>query len=224
MGVTQEASQQRWLALYGVGGAARLASEAGQIEGRIVGEPIGFEVGPQVLNRVEFGGIGREVLKVRRAGRDAFIDQLTQMSSETIPDQHHGAAQLALQMLEEVHDAHGVDVVVGEHAKVQCQPIAGRSDAQRRDCRDFLMSARALTQHRGVSEQAPGATHQRGHQQARFVQKDDCGSQAGSVFFTRGQSCSIQARMRCSSRSTARPVGFWGEKPRPCSKRLTCAG
>src|SRR5260370_26172538 len=112
MCVRQGGAEERWLALWGVGGAARLAGEAGEIEGRSVGEQIGFEVGPQVFDRVEFGGIGREVLKMRRDGRDAFIDQLTQMSSETIPDQHHGATQLALQMLEEVHDAHGVDVVV----------------------------------------------------------------------------------------------------------------
>jgi len=222
--VTQEPAQQRRLALCGAGGTASAPSQAVQIEGRIVGEPIGFHVGPQVFDRIEFGSIGREVLKMCRAGGRAFIDQLTQMSSEAIPDQHDRAVQLALQMLEEVHDPHGVDVVLGKHTKVQRQPIACRRDAQRRDRRDFLVSARTLPHHRGVSPQAPGATYQRGHQQARFVQKDDSSSQAGSVFFTRGQSCSIQARMRCSSRSTARRVGFCGEKPRPCSRRLTCAG
>ena len=117
-----------------------------------------------------------------------------------------------------------VDVGIGMQAKVQRDPIAIWQDAQRGDGRDLCWGASALAQHRRVSAHAPGAAHQRRHEHPGFVEENDARPQARGVFFTRGQSCSIQARMRSSSRSTARRVGFWGENPRPCSRRLTCAG
>jgi len=55
------------------------------------------------------------------------------------------------------------------------------------------MATAALVQDRSLSAQAPGAAHERGHEHAGFVDKDDRSSQARGVFFTRGQSCSIQA-------------------------------
>lgn len=224
MSVTQESAQQIGLALDRARGGARTACEAGQIEGGIVGERIGFEVRPEILDRVELRGVGRQVFEVRRVRRDTFVDELTEVRLEAIPDEHHRCAQLMLQVLEEIHDPHGVDVGIGQKPEVQGDPIARGRDAQRGDGGDLLMATGALPEHRGVTAQTPGAPYQRGHQQARFVEKDQRRSQARSVFFTRGQSCSIQARMRSSSRSTARRVGFCGENPRPCSRRLTCAG
>ena len=70
------------------------------------------------------------------------------------------------------------------------------------------MAATALAQHRSLSTHAPRAAHQWRHEHPGFVEENDGRSQARGVFFTRGQSCSIQARMRSSSRSTARRVGF----------------
>jgi len=143
---------------------------------------------------------------------------------EAIPDKHDGRAQLALQMLEEVHRALGIDVGIGVQAKVQRQAVALGRNADGCDRRDFLVTAPTLAQKRCLSAQAPGPAHQRGHEHAGFVDKDDRGSQARGVFFTRGQSCSIQALIRSSLRSSARRVGFWGEKPKPCRSRLTWAG
>ncbi len=209
--------------LDGACGPAGACGEADQIESRVVGERIGLEIGPEVFDRIELGCVGGQVLQMRRAGRSALGDELTQMRLEAIPDQHDRAAQLALQVLEKVHHAGGVDVGVGMQAEIQRHPVAAGADAHGGDGRNFLMRARALPEYRGVSAQAPGATHERRHQQAGFVEKNQCRSQARSVFFTLGQSCSIQAWMRSSSRSTARRVGFCGEKPKPCSRRLTCA-
>lgn len=137
------------------------------------------------------------------------------MGLEAIPDQHDGRVQLMLKMLEEVHGALGVDVGIRMQPKVQRDAIAFRQDADGRDGRDLLMRATALVQHRGLSTQAPGAPNQRCHEHPGFVEEHDGRSQARGVFFTRGQSCSIQARMRSSSRSTARRVGFCGENPKP---------
>jgi hypothetical protein len=156
--------------------------------------------------------------------QDALVDELALVSLEAIPDQHDGRLQLMLQMLEELHGTLGVDVGIRMESKVQGNPISFGQDAYCGDGRNLLKRTAALAQYRGMPAQAPGAAHQGRHEHPGFVEKDDGGSQACGVFFTRGQSCSIQARMRSSSRSTARRVGFWGEKPKPCRTRLTCAG
>ena len=221
--MAEEGTQQIGLVLDGARGAASPAGETRQVECRGVGEWVGLQVGPEILDWIELGGVRREIGQVRGAGGGAFFDERSEMSLEAVPDQHDRTAQLALQVLEEVHDLHGVHVGVGQQTEVQSNPVAARGHTQSGDGRDLLMAAGALRQQRGVAPQALRAAYQRRHQQAGLVEKDQCGSQAGSVFFTRGQSCSIQARMRSSSRSTARRVGFCGEKPKPCRRRLTCA-
>lgn len=222
--MSEKASQQVLPALHRVGGAACSMSEGVKIEGGIVGQGIGFEVGPQVFDGIEFGSVRRKVFQVCRTGQDAFGDEPALVGLEAIPDEDDGRTQLPLQMLEEVHGAFGVDVGICMQPKVQCDPLAAGQDAQRGDGGDLLMGASALAQYRGLSTQAPGAAHQGCHEHPGFVEENDGRSQARGVFFTRGQSWSIQARMRSSSRSTARRVGFWGENPRPCKRRLTCAG
>jgi hypothetical protein len=222
--VSEEASQQALPALHGVSSAACSMGQSVKIKGGIVREGIGFQIGPQVLDGIEFRGIGREVFQVCRTRQDALLDEFALVSLEAIPDEDDGRVQLTLQMLKEVHGALSVDIGIGMEPKVQRDPISVRQHAQRRDGRDLMLRPTALAQHRRVSAHAPGAAHQRRHEHPGFVEENDARPQAGSVFFTRGQSCSIQVRMRSSSRSTARRVGFWGENPKPCSRRLTCAG
>ena len=135
-----------------------------------------------------------------------------------------GCAQLPLQLFEKLECAFAVDVGVRVETEIERETIALGRNTHGSDRRYLPMCRGALAQHRRVALQAPGAAYQGSHQQTRFVDEDDAGPQARSVFFTRGQSCLIQAWMRSSSRSKARRVGFWGEKPSPCRSRLTCAG
>lgn len=220
----EEATQQILAALSAACGAAGAMREELKIDDGIVGERIGLQPGPQIFDGVELGGVGRQVFQVRRMGWHAFINARTLVSGEAVPDEHDGGTQLPLKVFEEVHGALGIDVGVRVQSKVQREALACGRDAQRGDDGDLLIAAPPLSQERWVAAQAPGAAHQRGHEHAGFVDEDDRGAQARGVFFTRGQSCSIQARMRSSSRSIARRVGFCGEKPRPWSMRLTCAG
>jgi len=222
--MSDKAAQQVLPTLYRVGSAACAVGQHMKVEGRIVREGICFQIGPQVFDGIEFGSIRRQVLQMCRTRQDTFVDELALVGLEAVPDQHNGRVQLMLQVFEEIQGALGIDVGIGVQPKVQRDPIAFRQDADGGNGRDLLMRTAALAQHRSVSAQAPGAAHQWGHEHPGFVEEDDTRPQAGGVFFTRGQSCSIQARMRSSSRSTARRVGFWGENPKPCSRRLTCAG
>ena len=100
MSVTDEATQQVGLMLDRACGATSAASETGQIEGGGVGQRIGFQVGPQIFDRIEFWGIGRQVGHGRRVGADAFVQESGQMRLEAVPDQDDGGADLALQVFE----------------------------------------------------------------------------------------------------------------------------
>lgn len=73
----EEAAQQILAALSLARGAAGAMSEQLKIEDRIVGQRIGLEPGPQVFDGVEFQGVGRQVLQVRRAGCHALVNQST---------------------------------------------------------------------------------------------------------------------------------------------------
>src|ERR1700693_4277948 len=115
----EKAAQQVLPALDGIGSAACAVRESLQIEGGIVGERIGLKPGPQVLDGIELGGVGRQVLQVRRTKKDTFVDERALVGLEAIPDEHDGRAQLTLQMLQEIHGALGVDVGIGLQAKVQ---------------------------------------------------------------------------------------------------------
>jgi hypothetical protein len=220
----EKAAQQILAALYRVGRAACSVGQRVNIEGGIIREGIGFEVGPQVFDGIEFGSVRRKVFQVCRTRQDAFVDEFALVGLEAIPDQHDGRVQLMLKMLEEIHCELGVDVGIRMESKVQRNSIPFGQDAYCGDGRNLLMRTSALAQHRCLPTHAPGAAHQGGHEHPGFVEENEGRSQARGVFFTRGQSCSIQARMRSSSRSTARRVGFCGEKPKPCRTRLTCAG
>lgn len=222
--MTKEGSQQCLAVLNRVGGTAGAASQGVDVGCRIVGQAIGLEVGPEVFDRVELGRIGWQVFEVGGTRRYTLIHEFALVSLEAVPDKDDGRAQLALQLFEEPHGTGGIDIGVGVQAEVERHTIARGRNAQGGDGRYLAMRPSPLAQHGCLAERTPGPAHQRCHQQARFVDKDDTGVQACGVFFTRGQSCWIQAWMRASSRSMARRVGFCGEKPKPCNRRLTCAG
>ena len=90
--MSEKASQQVLAALHGVGSAACTMSESAKIKGGVVGEGIGFQIGPQVLDGIEFWGVRGQVFQVCRTGQDALSDELALVSLEAIPDEHDGCA------------------------------------------------------------------------------------------------------------------------------------
>lgn len=98
----EKAAQQILPALHGVGGATCSMGQSVKIKGRVVRERIGFQIGPQVLDGVEFGGVRWEIFQVCRTRQRAFGDQLALVGLEAIPDEDDGRVQLMLQMFEEV--------------------------------------------------------------------------------------------------------------------------
>ena len=62
--MSKKAAQQIWPALHGVGSPACSVGQSVKIECRIVRQGIGFEMGPQILHRIELGGVRRQVFQV----------------------------------------------------------------------------------------------------------------------------------------------------------------
>lgn len=120
----EERTQQVLAVLRRVGGAAGATSETMQVGSRIVGERISLQPRPEVFNRIELWGVGRQVLQMGRAGKNALIDELALVSLEAVPDEHDRRAQLSLQMFEEIQGEFGVDVGSRMQPKVQGNPVA----------------------------------------------------------------------------------------------------
>src|SRR5277367_82431 len=98
-GMSEKPAQQILPTLHRVGSAACSVGQGVKVEGRIVRQGIGFQVGPQVFDRIEFGSVRREVFQVSRTRREALLDQFSLVGLEAIPDQHDGRVQLMLQVL-----------------------------------------------------------------------------------------------------------------------------
>ena len=141
------------------------------------------------------------------------------MGLEPVPDDDEGCCELTIQLGQKRHRARGIDIGIRVQAKVQVYRVPARRHAQRTDDAEFLMRMGPLVQDWRLPTRRPGPAHQRRHQQSRFVDEDQPGLQARGVFFTRGQSVLTQFAIACSSRSTARRIGFCGLHPMACIKR-----
>ena len=78
--MSEERAQQVLALLDGVSGAARAMGEAVRIDGGVVGERIGLQLGPKVLDGVKFRCVRRQVFQVSRARRDACVSALMLIS------------------------------------------------------------------------------------------------------------------------------------------------
>src|SRR5260370_10788171 len=70
-----------------------------------------FPITPDVLHRIEFRSIGRQVVQRQAAplAGDKFPDQVAAMSLGAIPDYQQSARQMTQQVREKVHHLWGAD-------------------------------------------------------------------------------------------------------------------
>lgn len=173
---------------------SRGLGEVGDVEESEVGHRVELEVGPEVLDRVELGSVGREMDGAQgRAGGNEGFHLLGAMHLEAVPQHDSGSAELLEKDLEEGKHLRCADVAIGMEPEVELKMVSKRRDAQRGDGRDLLMGSSALPEHRRLSPRRPASANQRRHHEAAFVEEDQEGLQPRGVFFTRGQSCLTQA-------------------------------
>jgi hypothetical protein len=122
-----------------------------------------------------------------------------------VPEQVDVATQVPQEMAQEVEGlllSYVLEVELEEEVEV----VAVRAEADRRDRGDTIAPVEVMHD-RSLAHRCPSPGDRRCQEEARFVGKDEVGTQPSGVFFTRGQSFSTKRRIAPSSRSKAR---FWG--------------
>ena len=128
------------------------------------------------------------------------------MNCRPIPYDDRRAAKMSEKVAKEL--THFVPAyVAGVKLVVQPQVVSSRADRDSRYHRDPVAPI-DMTMYWGLTSWGPRFVDRWDQQKARFIDKDEVGTQPTSVFFTRGHSFCFQRSIRSSSRSTARRSGF----------------
>ena len=165
--------------LGGADGAAGCGGQRHGVGGREVGEWVGLEVGPEVLDGVELGGVGREEGDPARLSvlRNWPLERRP-VHLETVPDQDERCrAEFPGEEVEEGTDPWCVDIGVAVEAEVAHDGRALRWDDQGRDGGDLLVGATALVEDGRGPAGCPTATHQWRQEEARLIDEDQSGLQ-----------------------------------------------
>jgi hypothetical protein len=128
------------------------------------------------------------------------------VNCRAIPYDYHRAAKMSEKVAKEL--THFVPAYVpGVKLVIQPQVPSSRADRDSRYHRDPVAPIQ-MAMNWGLTSWGPSFVDRWDQQKARFVDKDEVGTQPTSVFFTRGQSFRFQRSICSSSRSTARRSGF----------------
>ncbi len=145
---------------------------------------------------VQAGMLPQEVLKRFPLVRGRIVQQ-----------HNDGSPEMPQQLAQEPADLRLPDVVPVQQI-VEAQPVALGAHRNSGNDEDLVAPSLAMAINGSLPLRSPGPDHVGDQEEARFVGKDDVGTQPRSVFFIRGQSFCFQRGMAFSSRSSARRSGF----------------
>jgi len=154
---------------------------------------------------------------------EKLFDRCSFVRRRVIEQYDDWAAQMAQQLTQEHTDFILTDVVIEEQV-VEAKTMPPGAYGNPRNDGDLVPSPLAMTMDGSLSLRSPGSDHVGNQQEARFIGKDDMGTQPCSVFFMRGHSSCFQRSISSSSRSSARRSGFCGVHPRLCIRRPIWSG
>ena len=188
-------------------GSDQIASEFHDVVGAAVGQILLGEL-PDSLVWVEFRGVRREGLEVQtRIVPAQFPDRLSTVDSTIVPDDDDVAPEMSEKVSKKDADLILLDVL-GMQVVVEPKAATARTDRHSGNGRDPIMTV-TMPKNRRPASGGPGAAHARNQEEARFIDKDEVGTQPRGVFFTRTHSFFFQRAIFFSSRSRARRSGFW---------------
>jgi hypothetical protein len=187
--------------------ATKTTTQRGDVVGTTVGEAP-FGVGPDRFVGVELRGVRWKVFEMQSGKLMADLSNpFSFVNARVVPDDEDVPAKMAQQVPEKLTDF-VVSDVLRVAPEVQADALPPRSDGDARNHGDAIMPV-AMMNERRLSARSPGLSHRGNQEEARLVDEDDVGTQACSVFFTRGQFVRFQRSMTSSFRSSARRSGFW---------------
>jgi hypothetical protein len=192
LGVSANCLQRRGDAGQKLGATARAA----------VGEHALSEL-PDALVGIEFRSVARKADQVKALhAAGEFSDEPASVGWASVPEQVDVAAQVPEQVAEEVAGLLLPNVLEVE-LEEEVEAVSAGADADRRDG-GHPVAPIQVAQDRGLAHRCPGSGDRRCQEEARFVGKDEVGTQPSGVFSTRGQSFSMKRRISPSLRSRAR--------------------
>src|SRR5262249_15862854 len=184
-------------------GAAGMVAELDEIARTKVGQLVMLPVAPDVLHRIEFGRIGRQLLDYQPAlvRGEELLDYPPAVRRQSVPHHQQLARQVTQQMAEEVDYFRGADGAAIE-PEVEIPP------GDPGDGRQHL-PGEVILQDRSLSARRPGSHPIPPFAQSALVDEDDGAPLAERFFLSCGQRFFFQRRIARSSRSSARPAGRW---------------
>ena len=177
-----EGTQQIGFLLQGAGVPATDDGKPIHVGASQIRQGLGFEVAPDVLNRIELGSVGREVKRQRLRAIEKGRDHGTPVRLRAIPHQDHGSAEMAGKLLDEEQHGRGIEGRVDEQLKIQADRLAVGADTEGGDHRDLLPVAATLPEHGRVPAPAPGASHYGQQEQPALVDEHQPSVQSAGFF------------------------------------------
>lgn len=195
-------------------GFAGLSSDAIEILGDEIRHVGTRQVPPEILDRIEFGCIRRQVLRGQpsRLLRDPCLDLSTAVGWQSVPKQNGlPTANVAFERLQV-----GQNLGLFDRARLKAQAQANapgcRSGYQAGNCRQALPIERRH-QNRSLPSWGPSAAHARSFRKPAFVQENQQRPAFAGFFLILGQRYRTQRLMASSLRSRALRSGRWQVHP-----------
>ncbi len=184
------------------------------IPGPAVGEPLLGKL-PDALVRVVLGGVGGKALEMEPFGAAAELpNKPASMGWGAVPKDDDVPAELLEQLPEEVARLELPDVLHVE-LEVEVEPLPLGRNRDARDRRDPVAPIEVMDRW-SPANRRPGPDNSGCQLEARFIDKDEVGTQPLGVFFTLGHSRRTKRRISAWLRSRAFFCGFWWLHPKPC--------
>jgi len=195
--------------------------------GRVVRDEVGqvaeLGVAPSRFDRVEFGSVGRQPLKVdvfQPRSRDLFGRRA--MHTPTIQNDDQGTAKAVAQGLDKRH-GFGRANVVGVNLKRRADSSTlGRKRHGADDAQPVIPFPGSL--HGSLAAGRPRLAIHRLQAKAGFINKCNSCATSTRFFLIRGQSFLSHRSTASASCSRATRRSFWGVYPRSCKMRPTWSG
>ena len=142
-----------------------------------------LEVVPDLLDRVEFGGVLWERLDMQpRIVLKQFSDRWTFVDAPLVPKQDDRTAQVAQQLTQELGHVESLEIVLLK-TQVKAHVFANRRYGERRQRRDAIMTI-AVSNDGRATLRTPGSTTRGNEQEATFIEEDQMGPTSLSFFLS----------------------------------------
>lgn len=221
--MTQETEGQRGVPTHPAQTRSQGSAEGIQIGRAMIRELARFDVAPQRLDRVQFGGIGGQTLdgEPGALARQVGAHPATGVGAQPVPQQDdRPPAKVPLEGAEKRQERRGR---VGARPGLEVQSGATAVPPKGQHGRDgqSLPVVEDVGQEGGLAAGRPGPPDDRLLGEAAFILENEPGPLASSVFFTAGQRTRTHRRIAAASRSTAWRAGRWSDQFRRCRSRQT---